>query len=301
MKLRTHLLILLLLLIPGLLLADTVILKTGQTVEGRITAQTRTSVTIRTTAGAVRTIQKEDIRRISYGATQTDDDAQKEAERRERLRRDAAISEENKRIMEQEWRRIDEERKRLEEDRRRLAEEWARLERGGSGRRPAGAAPVETPASRLRGAFIRSMVLPGWGQLYQGRDLAGYAYLAAFAGLAGGSLALDEQYYQARQEYEKNANVFLLTSPAFLAGIGVPIVDVTTFYPSGIYFSQQTSQTRASMETAARRANFARSALAAFYVWNLVDVVLFAPSENQSFNMSVSRGDSLDLRFDYRF
>ena len=53
-------------LIPGLLFADTLILKNGQRIEGSIVGQGRNSLTIRTAQGT-KTIPKSRIRRIVFG------------------------------------------------------------------------------------------------------------------------------------------------------------------------------------------------------------------------------------------
>lgn len=45
---------------------------------------------------------------------------------------------------------------------------------------------VRERRSRKSAAFLRSVVVPGWGQLREGRETAGYAFLAAEALLIGG-------------------------------------------------------------------------------------------------------------------
>lgn len=280
--------------------ADTVFLKNGQEVEGKIIGQTRTTVTLRTTAGQVRTIQKEQIRRIAYGPTQSDDEAAKEQERRDRLRRDQALSAENRRLMEEEWRRIDAERKKLEEERSRIDEEWARLERGrgDSGRRPA-VAGTPTQRDKLIAALMRSAVLPGWGQHYQGRTSIGYIYGGAFLALGGLAIGTEAQYYNRREQYAAGANQFLFTSPVSLSFLGVPITDLIAFQVNGYLQAQSVSDARTKMESASRRANFARTMLVALYAWNLVDVVLYQPAAGQSLHLG-AEGDRMTMRFSVR-
>lgn len=286
------------LLFAGALAADTIQLKNGQALNGKIVGQTRTTVRINV-GGEVRTVQKSDISRISYGPTAADAE-QKRAEeaRRQRLRQEQALSEENKRIMEEEWERLDAERKAIEEERRKLQQEWEMLrEKGAVG----GAAKPETPASRLRGAIFRSLIAPGWGQYYQGRTTTGYVYGGSALALAGIAAATEAHYQSAREDYELNANYFLLSSPAFLATTGLFTVnDVSVFYPSGLLISQNTSDARARMETRSQQANLARSALLLFWAWNVADVVLFRPSDNQALSLEAGQG-GLGLRFDLRY
>lgn len=280
--------------------ADTVFLKNGRQVEGKIIGQTRTAVTLRTSAGQVQTIQKADIRRIAYGPTQSDEEAAKEQERRDRLRRDQALSAENRRLMEEEWRRIDGERKKLEEERSRIDEEWARLERGrgDSTRRPV-ASRTPTQGDKLLAALMRSAVLPGWGQHYQGRTSVGYIYGGAFLALGGLAIGTEAQYYNRREQYAAGANQFLFTSPVSLSYLGVPITDLNAFQANGFLQSQNVSDARSKMETASRRANLARTMLITLYAWNLVDVVLFQPSAGQSLHLG-AENDQLTMRFSLR-
>ncbi len=107
-------LVFLAILVPHLLLADTVILKSGQEVDGQIVNQSETTITIRTRQG-VQTIGKGNVRRIFYG-----DAYRKQQDELKRKR-----EEEQRRKEEEEKRKAEEEQKRLEEEKR-LAEEEAK-------------------------------------------------------------------------------------------------------------------------------------------------------------------------------
>jgi hypothetical protein len=134
-------------LISSSLAADVVYLKNNEALIGRITAQTREAVTLRLDNGAVRTIPKTAIARISYSAEET-----------ARLRAERAAEEK---------RREDEARKRAEANTRPDATE------------PAGPSESITPL----GALWRSAVLPGWGHYALGETwtAAGHASLNALA------------------------------------------------------------------------------------------------------------------------
>lgn len=129
------------------LAADIVYLKNNEALIGRITAQTREAVTLRLDNGAVRTIPKTAIARISYSAEET-----------ARLRAERAAEE-----------------KRREDEARKRAEANTRPD------------PDETPGPREPitplGALWRSAVLPGWGHYALGETwtAAGHAGLNALA------------------------------------------------------------------------------------------------------------------------
>ncbi|HNE24036.1 MAG TPA: hypothetical protein PLG78_12755, partial [Leptospiraceae bacterium] len=65
-------------LVAGSLCAETLLLKSGARVEGTIISQNRTTVTIRT-AGGDQTFRKDAIRRIQYGQTAAEREAEKAA------------------------------------------------------------------------------------------------------------------------------------------------------------------------------------------------------------------------------
>ena len=108
-------LLILALVFPVTLLADTIILKTGQEVDGQIVNQSETTITIRTRQG-VQTIGKGNVSRVLYG-----DAYRKQQDELKRKR-----EEERKRKEEEERRKAEEEQKRLEEEQRQADEEARR-------------------------------------------------------------------------------------------------------------------------------------------------------------------------------
>lgn len=60
--------------------ADTIFLTTGETLQGKILTQSRTQVQIQLSSGEVRLISKDGIRRIAYGATPEELEAQRKAQ-----------------------------------------------------------------------------------------------------------------------------------------------------------------------------------------------------------------------------
>jgi hypothetical protein len=55
--------------------------------------------------------------------------------------------------------------------------------------------------SSRRHTLIRSLALPGWGQVYRGARVRGYAYMATQAGLLAGTLLSVRSFIQARNDY----------------------------------------------------------------------------------------------------
>ncbi|MCB1302757.1 MAG: hypothetical protein KDK37_00675 [Leptospiraceae bacterium] len=110
------------LLFSGPLLADTIILRSGQEIDGHILNQSETSISIRTTNGN-QTIPKSSIQRVLYGdAYRQQQDALKKKREEEKRRKE----EEEKRKAEEERKKQEEELKRAQEEASRKAEE-ARL------------------------------------------------------------------------------------------------------------------------------------------------------------------------------
>lgn len=171
------------------LLADTVILRNGTTINGTILNQSRTAVIIRID-GRVQTIPKANIRRIRYGG----EAANKAAAERKR----------------------EEEQKRAEEERRKAEHSRKQTEPGGQKKseHPAASSPELTPGAIL----WRSALLPGWGFLQLKQDRWAWTYMGLVGGGVLSSLALRSQAREAKARYEDNAGG---TIPAFLtAGNG---------------------------------------------------------------------------------
>ncbi len=143
------------------LLADTIFLKNGQEVEGEIIGISRNFFRIRT-ANGVQRINKKDLASVSINPRRLAALKAAEERRIERERREA------------EKRELDKKR-RAEEERERLAK-----------REPV----VVGPLNRL----WRSALLPGWGQLYWGSDLAGWLFMGSFGALLTANLIYLQEY-----------------------------------------------------------------------------------------------------------
>ena len=285
------------LFLPTALLAETIILKNGTRVTGKIVGQSRTAVTI-TSNGRRRVIQKSDIRRISY---ETGNNQAAEAERRRRAEA------ERKRKAEEEARKAEEEAARkAEEDAAKEAAEAAEANAAEIAseerrrEREAREAAYKAAGPHRLDAFLRSMILPGWGQHYQGRTSAAYGLGGAFAAGLATSFYFTQQHEIARSNYQAKADTFFFTSPLVLSSLGSSISSPTTLAPLGLVLADDTANARQQMEDAGRIANNARTLLLASYLWNLTDVLVFHPSKNESLGLSVGNGQ-VGVRYSLRF
>lgn len=173
--------------------ADSLFLKNGSRIDGRIVGQDELSIVIETSSGR-RRVPKAQLSRVEYND----------------IRPDPAAAERAAREKTEQDRRLREEADRLARERE-TAEKEAR-------ERESARAESATP-TRDPGAIWRAALLPGWGHYYSGRESAGAAI-----GLGTGALLL-AAYYEARaaaQErsvYEQSASLnlalpFAVTSDA---------------------------------------------------------------------------------------
>lgn len=187
---------------------------------------------------------------------------------RERVRQEVQLE-----LQKQEQRRREEERRRLEEEAKRQSQ------------------PTRS------GAFFRSLVLPGWGQLYQGRRVAGFAYMGGVLGAAAVSNFQDQIYKRRLSEYHDITNTFLFSTPFVTRLLGYAQDD---YQASAVFFfgTDQTQKAYNGMAKAAHRGRWARGVALGLYAWNLADVLIFAP--RASVGLTPSQ-DGLNLAFHYQF
>lgn len=153
--------------------AETIHLKNGSVLRGRVIGQSRTQIRLQTDAG-VRTIEKSDVRRISY-------------ESADELRRQQAEAERRKQAEAERKRQEEAQLKREREAAERAREEAARQAREEAARKAAqeaqDAADVEGPSGlSYRGFALRNAVLPGWGFFAADRPIWGAVYGTLTAG-----------------------------------------------------------------------------------------------------------------------
>lgn len=281
MKLFSLILVLLIFLFSAALFADTVYMKNGKVYNGKIVGQSRKKIRIKI-GGTTRVFEKKTIKRVIYSKSAEELKKNTEAKRKaeeERKRNEA---------------RADRDKKDAEEKRRLEAERLRKIKLEKQHKIDIALGPT------WHGALLRSLLVPGWGQYYQGRQSMAYIIGGAFWATATASVYMDSQYQLSRATYEDNATQFLLTSPLFLSSFGVTIPDTSVFLLPGLMQTQNIIDSRQKMEDNARYANFLRFAAGALYIWNIADVILYHPSQNQSLHMR-TRYDGLDFSYQTRY
>lgn len=303
------------------LLAETIYMRDGRVLAGRIVNQSRTDITLQTAQGVL-TISKEQIRRIQYDNPQQDAAKAEEARRLEEQRREQERKLQEERLKEyerqQQLQRQQNDQRLLEEKKRREEEEAKkRLELEKK-------EPAKTPddfkrreEERLRrlkefeenakklgptwyGALVRNLILPGWGEVYQGRRTKGFVMAGSFAALTTFALYEGERYRKNYTNYADTTRGFLFGTP--FVQRNVFSVSLTDAQAVGwlILGSDQTQRSRERMQMHAARYGAAKTAVAAFYIFGIVDVLLFKPQSNTQVGLG-SNGEDLHLAFTANF
>jgi hypothetical protein len=258
--------------------ADTVILRNGTSLNGKIIGQTQDIVRFQNEQGA-QNINKANIRRIIFGKEESPEEAlkrQEEARRQAEEQRKAqeAFLKEQEEAMEQETQEEPEE---------------------------VPAYADEEPAAPPFGgdALWRSLILPGWGQHSQNRAGTGNAYGGAFAGFALASLIQYGIFEQSRGLYEKSAQNLYFS--VVVLGAGEPAYDPKLKLQPLVFGLQymQTMERNKAHNNAQRTGAVLRATVgitAAIYLANVVDVVVFAPDQDTAVHLFASESGA-GLRF----
>jgi len=201
--------------------------------------------------------------------------------------------------------------KKLEEKRRKEEElkrqdELKRLEKTRKEKRRKRPKPVAKKRATRTGAIFRSALLPGWGQVYQGRTSAGAAYGAGFLVLAASAGTAVKHHSWTRDQYKKTAWNYFMYTPFFfdqlgaVSGFSSSTLSQDEFRLIGIIHQMETIKARERMVDAGRGADFARSLLLGFYLWNITDALLFHPSSSSSMGFFYTP-DAAAVQYTFRF
>lgn len=110
------------------------------------------------------------------------------------------------------------------------------------------------------GAASRSLLLPGWGQLYRGRKKRGYGFMGVSAALAAAWLATDISYRSSYNTYR-----------------GTRLGDLQLGQPIAGTDSDVFTQNFERVESRAGRANLMLGLLAAVWLSNVLDHLVIGP------------------------
>lgn len=176
-----------------LLAVNTVILKNGKTIKGKVTDQNERGLTVQTAEGT-QTISKAQILKVIYKDV-SDQEAEKiriveEKKLREKEEKDKAKLEKERLLAEaKEQKRLEEEAKLAEKNKlveeknkETQAEKEARAEAEWLANRKLGPSPAATQCGGRLAIIWRSAVLPGWGQYCGGQKMSAGTFGTLFFG-----------------------------------------------------------------------------------------------------------------------
>ncbi|MCE9499346.1 MAG: hypothetical protein K8R21_02410 [Leptospira sp.] len=175
--------------IGSLSAAETVILKNGTVFKGQVLDQNKEGVKVKTEDGRSIEISKFQILKIIYREVSSEQMKSIKAAEEKRLKDLERLAQEKEKAGEAKRHEIESEIAKAEEEKNKQEEEEriAFLKSKG----------IDTGPKTRFGAILRSVILPGWGQFYQGRNVAGVGFFGTF--LAGaGYAAYQQQEYLAR-------------------------------------------------------------------------------------------------------
>lgn len=141
---------------------------------------------------------------------------------------------------------------------------------------------------RRWGAFWRSALVPGWGQLHQNRPVIGTTFFFLFLASGGFTFYQNRESGTAQNDYAYSEKKYIFN------------LLLTNDRTAQLLAQKDLANERTDMDKAGNRAQIAAGVLAGVYILNLVDVVIFHPRQEFSLNATFQR-DMLALKFEYRF
>ncbi|GIX42076.1 MAG: hypothetical protein KatS3mg129_1809 [Leptospiraceae bacterium] len=194
----------------SILLSDTVHLKNGNKIQGKIVNQSRTKIQINVN-GKIETIDKQNISKIEFQDLEAIRRKQEEERKQqEELKRK---KEEERKRQEELKRKQEEERKRQEELKRKQEEERKRQEELKRKQEKKQKEKIKKiPPEDIKFVYLRSALLPGWGHYKIESKYQPYIWGGLFWIFLGGTLAQANKALQLQKEYDNFVNTqYLLT------------------------------------------------------------------------------------------
>jgi len=136
-------------------------------------------------------------------------------------------------------------------------------------------------------AFLRSLVLPGWGQMYQNRQIAATAYFILFLGGLGITGYQYKEYKSESDDYNYKAKNYMFA------------LYYRDSFTQNLARADMTAQ-KAVLDRSLHRLEISAGILAGVYLLNLFDVVIFRPKDNLSLRASAFT-DTLSVKLEYQF
>lgn len=269
-----------------LLAVNTVILKNGKNIKGKVTNQDEKGLTIQLSDGSTQSIAKSQILKVIYKDL-SEQEAEKvrlaeekklrEKEEKERLR----LEKEQQLAEEKERKRLEEEAKKAEalaqkdeEANRIQREKDAAAEAAWIAARTLGPSPANTKCGGRFAIFWRSAVLPGWGQYCGGHTVSAAVFGSLFFGTLGYSLTtLKNQEAQAKENYESLAlyNQILGPSTRFTPQFITTSDEFVGVFVENILVNDVVSESRNEAKAANARYLGGLGATGIIYIANLIN------------------------------
>lgn len=272
------------LLFSSTLFSDTVYLKNGQSITGKVIRQSRQRIQIRLKNGNIKSINKARIRRTRFGPVK---DIKKEQELK---RKQAELARINKKKEQEEKERLEKQRK-LDEELR-LAEEQKRKEQLRRDRQnrldqqkiqdKKSKPDTSDPEIDKWGALWRSAIIPGWGQWARGEKVTGGLFAAGTI-LGGVALYETNRIYLNSVDDANSLNNPFSENIFVVVALGATAAQIPTLpaIQDPVFFTlynQPFVEQRARLANQLENQRIAGATIAFVYIWNLVDAFFFHPA-----------------------
>ena len=163
---------------------------------------------------------------------------------------------------------------------------------------------IEKPPGKFQN--LKYSFLPGWGQLRQGRKKTAYAIMGGVALLAGITASSSSKQSSLESKYKNQTEMLFFQSYYFNSLLDAGAMDLQT--TTLLYFVQRNNveSARKKTEKAAAATAVFGGLLAALYLYNLADVVIFQPTRTEQLSVftgfQVSASDpQIGLRYELKF
>jgi sRNA-binding regulator protein Hfq len=214
---KTFINLLFFILFSNILLGDTVYLKDGQKIEGKITNQSQTKIEIEVN-GKKQIIEKIEINKIEF----QDIEALKRKQEEERKKQEELKrkQEEERKKQEELKRKQEEEQKKQEELKRKQEEERKKQEE-----RKMQEKIKKIPPNEIKFIYLRSALLPGWGHYKIGSNYQPYIWGGLFWGSLIATVYKANQAKLLQKEYDNFS-----TTQYFLKQPGLTTPELNIYY-----------------------------------------------------------------------
>ncbi|UCC81036.1 MAG: PEGA domain-containing protein [Candidatus Zixiibacteriota bacterium] len=134
-------------------------------------------------------------------------------------------------------------------------------------------------------AMLRSIIIPGWGQVYSGEKIRGYLITSGVIATAGAIFYLDRSFDKKLNDFDKALAEY----------------NSATAIEERIVFKSEVDKRQRDAYVAETDRNTALAVGAALWAYNILDALLFFPESDAYFPGVKSFGDGAALTFNVNF